>query len=92
MQEKKVLRRMLLIIGESDEMYWARGLLMGKMAKMEIYWTGDISAIGRAVVGDESGKMLDQKMQKEMAHMKSVTDERWRVVLHSGHGALKWQK
>jgi len=37
MQEKKVLRRMLLIIGESDEMYWRRDFLMRKMAKMEIY-------------------------------------------------------
>jgi hypothetical protein len=49
---------------------------MRKMAKMEIYWTGDISAISRAVAGDERDKMLDQKMQKEMAHRKNAVDHR----------------
>jgi hypothetical protein len=49
--------------------------------------SANLAVAGRGVVGGESGKMLDQKMQKEMAHMKSVTDERWRVVVYSEHGA-----
>jgi hypothetical protein len=39
---------------------------------MEIYRKADISASGRGVVGGESDKMLDEKMQEKKVHMKSV--------------------
>jgi hypothetical protein len=38
---------------------------VGKVTFKEMYGKGNISASDRAVVEDESGKMLDQKMQEK---------------------------
>jgi hypothetical protein len=47
-----------------------------KVTKMENYRKTNISATGWTVFEDESGKMLDQKMQEKKVHWKDVVD--WR--------------
>jgi hypothetical protein len=49
----------------------------------------DISAAGRVVVGGESDKMLDQKMQEKKVYRKDVSDEQLKVVKCIGHETLK---
>ena len=51
--------------------------------------TGNLAATGRGVVGDEDGKVLDEKMQKKKVHMKDVTEQQLKVVRCIEHGALK---